>query len=63
MLALRQLTQSVLPQELLSAVGAYRLSWPIVGGAVGIMALLAPSWFARGIRRWPECADGHFKNA
>jgi hypothetical protein len=68
MLALRQFTQSFLPQELLNSLaGSSRhllSSWPVLC-AGGACLLLAPSWLARnpGVRRWPECIDGHFKDA
>ena len=66
MLALRQLTQSVLLPEVLAGLVPSRLvSWPWLGGLAALL-LLGPSWLARsarGSRAWPECADGHFKNA
>ncbi len=66
MLALRQLTQSVLLPEVLAGLIPSRLvSWPWLAG-MGCLLLLGPSWLARSARTargWPECADGHFKNA
>jgi hypothetical protein len=65
MLALRQLTQSFLPPDLLLALTSTRFSWPIAC-SVGALLFFAPSWFARGGwagHRWPECADVHYKNA
>jgi hypothetical protein len=70
MLALRQLTQSFLLPDALSALATAvtRCSWPILAFA-GACLLFAPSWLARtaisyrGPPRWPECADTHFKNA
>jgi hypothetical protein len=65
MLSLRQLTQSFLPADLLLALTSTRLSWPIVC-SLGALLFLAPSWLVRNgwaARRWPECADIHYKNA
>lgn len=64
MLALRQLTQSVLLPEVLAGwIPARLVSWPWLAG-LGALLLLGPSWLARSGRRgWPECADGHFKDA
>ena len=66
MLALRQLTQSVLLQDVLACLPARLFSWPWLAGLGGLL-LLAPSWLARtvssGPRYWPVCADEHFKNA
>lgn len=67
MLALRQLTQSVLLPEVLAGFIPSRLvSWPWMVGLAALL-LLGPSWLARSargpVRGWPECADGHFKNA
>jgi hypothetical protein len=65
MLALRQLTQSFLPQDLLAVVGSSKLlSWPVLG-LLAALLVLAPSWVVRTARtrRWPDCSDGHFKDA
>jgi hypothetical protein len=63
MLSLRQVTQSVLPLDALAALGPLRApSWPLLLCAAGGLLVLAPSWLA-GRRRWPACADGHFKDA
>jgi hypothetical protein len=66
MLALRQVTQSVLPQDALALLSSSRLaSWPALC-AVAALFLLGPSWLTRGTRmrqHWPECGEGHFKNA
>ena len=68
MLALRQLTQSFLLPETVTglASSSYRLvsSWPALCGGAALL-LLGPSWLASGgaRRRWPACADGHFKDA
>lgn len=91
MLALRELTQSFLPQQsflgpLLTSFHHHLLSWPVLG-VLGALLLLAPSWLASVVssttrvlpiathhthpllppsscgKRWPECAEGHFKEA
>jgi hypothetical protein len=66
MLSLRHLTQSVLLPDVLAGLLPLRLSssWPVLCAA-GAILLLAPSWLARTGRRrgWPECSDGHFKEA
>lgn len=67
MLALRHLTQSFLPADVVGGlVASSRLvSWPALAG-LGALLLLGPSWLARGgsVRpNWARCADGHFKDA
>jgi hypothetical protein len=64
MLALRQLTQSVLLQDVLASLPARLVSWPWLAG-LACLLLVAPSWLARSARgpSWPVCADGHFKEA
>ena len=87
MLALRELTQSILPQQfflgqLLTSFHNHLLSWPVLG-VLGALLLLAPSWLASVVssariipthhshpllppscgKHWPECAEGHFKEA
>lgn len=67
MLALRQLTQSVLIQDMLASVPGRLVSWQWLGGLGALVLLITPSWLARTTtsspRYWPVCADEHFKNA
>jgi hypothetical protein len=66
MLSLRQLTQSfLLPDALAGLVASRFASWPFLGALVGGLLLFAPSFLASGSRgrRWPDCVEGHFKNA
>lgn len=65
MLSLRQLTQSFLSPELLSALSVSRFaSWPFLCGLAALL-LLGPSWLVSSsrTRRWPACVEGHYKNA
>ena len=65
MLALRQLTQSFLIPDVLAGLASSRLfSWPALCCACCLL-LLGPSWLVRSsrVRRWPDCLDGHFKDA
>ena len=71
MLSLRQLTQSFLPPDVLVGLANSRFtSWPFLC-LVAALLLFAPSWLAGSLwgaagcggRRWPDCVDGHFKNA
>jgi hypothetical protein len=73
MLALREVTQSfLLHQFVVGLLASHQglLSWPVLACG-GALLLLAPSWLVSssrqlllpGPRRWPECADGHFKSA
>jgi hypothetical protein len=70
MLALRQLTQQSLlfPDALAGLAASFSsrfASWPFLC-LVASLFLFAPSWLAStsaSVRRWPDCGDGHFKNA
>lgn len=67
MLALRELTQSVLLQDMLASVPARLVSWPWLAGLGALLLIVTPSWLAKTSgappRYWPVCADEHFKNA
>jgi hypothetical protein len=71
LLALRELTQSFLFQQLVSTLVTSHqglLSWPVLA-VCGFLILFGPSWLvssSRSLHRargWPECNDGHFKNS
>jgi hypothetical protein len=65
MLALREVTQSALPPDLVQSLAASRVaSWPVLAIFTGLF-LLAPSWLARGNRprRWQNYGiEGHCKD-
>lgn len=74
MLALREVTQSLLMNDfirnlMLSREGLF--SWPVLG-CIAAALLIAPSWFVCTSRqfllpppnrRWPDPSDDHFKTA
>lgn len=72
MLALRELTQSFLLQQLVTTLASTShqalFSWPVLA-CVGTILLFGPSWLVSGSRAlrqprgWPECNDGHYKNS
>lgn len=72
MLSLREFTQSLLASELVSRLAGgwvHRLifSWPAAFFGV-LFLFFGPSWLVCGSRammprRWPDCREGHFKDA
>jgi hypothetical protein len=72
MLALREFTQGILASDILERVGltgwACRLLFSWSGMLIVFcFLLLGPSWVFSGVRglghRWPQCREGHFKDA
>lgn len=74
MLSLREFTRALLPVELITRFGGVFsgvvsrtvFSWPSLL-CFFLFFLFGPSWLVSGSRafhrRWPECRDGHFKDA
>lgn len=76
MLSLQEFTRGLLAADLLGGggrlggvsgwVGRLLFSWA-GAGAFAVLLVFGPSWLfsgARGLgRRWPDCNEGHFKNA